>query len=552
MTSCRMPRLHAPLQIVAPLLIALFCASIVPSAAAVTPESPEVKALIEKALSFLAKETHEKVGGKCLIALAFKKNGRDANFGKIKEAVAACQAHPFAAPVQCDNYNLALMIIFLCETEDEAHRPQIQRMLAELLKRQLPIGAWTYDGSPLGDTSQTQYGVLAMWIADRHGYDVPLPHITNAMNWLIRTQDPTGAWGYHANLPTGSQRAAQLPLTLSLSSAAAGSLYILKELVLLPGENPKGTAGGAKDPPPKKTPGALQAVGGEKKTGPSVTRRRPIQGVDTAALNNVLRDGNGWIEKNFTVEPPAEWKHYAFYAYERYASFREVLEDNAVEEPKWFNDIFENLKKTVKPDGSWDGGDTPVAATAFSVLVLSRSTKKAIKRAEALGEGILLGGMGLPPDVKDLKERNGKLVSAPLTGNIDDLLSILDDPDNADVRAMADDKSVIALDADLSRRTGQITKLRAMVSHESYETRIVAVRSIAKVRDLDNVPVLLYALSDPDVRVIREADRGLRFISRKLQGVVELDTPTKEKLATLRSRWREWYVAIKPDAELLD
>ncbi len=520
-------------------------------AAAITPEHPDVKALIERSLSFLSSNTHDKIGGRCLVALAFKKNGRDPNFGKIRDAVADCQKQRFDGFAYCDNYNLALMIIFLCEMEDEAHRPLIQKMLTELLRRQLPAGGWTYDGSPLGDTSQTQYAALAMWICDRHGFDVPVANIGNTMNWLIRTQDPTGAWGYHGNEPVGSTRAAQTPLTMSLTGAALGSLYILKELVILPGEDGPAAAAGGGQPAGKKLPGALQAVG--KKAGPTqVTRRRPVGNVDNTRLQTAMREGNAWMEKNFTVDPPHEWKHYAFYAYERYASFREVIEDNPVEEPKWFTDMFENLKKTVKPDGSWEGGDTPVAATAFSVLVLSRSTKKAIKRAEALGEGTLVGGMGLPPKVEDIKERNGRLVDTPLSGSIDELLSILEDKDNPEAIGMADTKAVIKLDADMTKRTGQVTRLRAMVSHESYETRLVAVRSLAKDRNLENVPVLLYALSDPDIRVVREADRGLRFISRKLEGVMPIEAPTKEALTTLRDRWRKWYLSIKPDAELID
>jgi hypothetical protein len=547
-----MLRFSSPLRSRAVALFVVFAFSgwLARPAQAILPESPEVKALIERSLSFLSSNNHDKLGGRCLVALAFKKNGRDTSFGKIRDAIADCQKQRFDGFINCDNYNLALMIIFLCEMEDEAHRPLIQRMLAELLKRQMPGGGWTYDGSPVGDTSQTQYGALAMWIADRHGFDVPVANIANTMNWLIRTQDPSGAWGYHANEPVGSQRAPQSPLTMSLSGAALGSLYILKELVILPGEDGP-VASVSKGADGKKLPGALQAVG-KKAAATQVTRRRPVGNVDNSRFKTALNDGNAWMEKNFTLEPPHEWKHYAFYAYERYASFREVIEDNPVEEPKWFTDMYENLKKTIKPDGSWDGGDTPVAATAFAVLVLSRSTKKAIKRAEALGEGTLVGGMGLPPKVADIKERNGRLVDSPLSGSIDELLGILEDKDNPEAIGMAETKAVIQLDADLSRRTGQVTRLRTLVSHESFETRLVAVRSLAKDRNLENVPVLLYALSDPDIRVIREADRGLRFISRKLAGVVVLDTPTKETLAALRDGWKKWYLSIKPDAELLD
>lgn len=518
-------------------------------AQAIAPDHPDVKALIERSLSFLAGNTHEKIGGRCLIALAFKKNGRDANFGKIRDALAACRTQNFSTFVNCDNYNLALMIIFLCEMDIESDRPLVQQLLGELLKRQLPIGAWTYDGSPVGDTSQTQYGCLAMWMADRNGYDVPIAAITNALNFFIATQDPSGGWGYHANYPMGSQRVAQSPITMSLTGAALGSLYILKELVLFPGESPGKASGKTVDG--KNVPGAFQVVG-EKKGGNKVTRRRPVTGIDVTRFNNALRDGNAWMEKNFSLEPGAEWKHYAFYAYERYASFKEVVEDDPVPEPKWYNDMYDNLKKTIHANGSYEGGDTPVAATAFAVLVLSQSTKKAIKVAGVLGEGIMLGGMGLPPKIENVKEQNGKLVDSPLGGSVDDLLSILEDDDNPELARLAENKQTISLDADITKRTSQVGRLRAMVSAESYETRLVAVRSLAKDRNLDNVPVLLYALSDPDMRVIREADRGLRFISRKLEGVMQIDTPTKEDLANLRKRWRQWYVSIRPDAELLD
>lgn len=535
-------------------LLAIACCAVLSArpAYAIVPEDPEVKKVIEKALSFLAKSNHEKVGGKCLIALAFKKNGRDNNFGKIKEAIEASTSAPFAPQLACDNYNLPLMIIFLIEMESEQYRPRIQQMLTEMLRRQQSTGGWGYEGSPQGDTSQTQYAVLAMWFADRHGYDVPVTAIGNAMNWLLRTQDPSGTWGYQGVESTTSARVPQEAnsLTMSLGAAALGSMYIMKELVILPGDdgiaNP---AGGNKPGAEAKRPTALQLVE-EKKKAAQVTRRRPAPNVDGSRVRKSMQDGNAWMAKNFTVEPPKEWKHYAFYAYERYATFKDAIDGDAVEEPKWFTDIFNNLQKTQHPDGSWEGGDTPVAATAFGVLVLSRSTQKAFKRAEMLGEGIMLGGMGLPKDVVGIKERNGKLVSdTPLTGKIDDLLNILEDNKAGD---LLDTDQPLQLDADITRRSGQITKLRAMVSAESFETRLVAVRSLAQVRELDNVPVLLYALSDPDIRVVRVADRGLRFISRKLEGVMPIENGSKETKTALRQAWGKWYLSIRPDAELLD
>lgn len=532
-------------------LLAIVCCAVLgaQTAYAILPEDPEVKKVIEKALSFLAKSNHEKVGGKCLIALSFKKNGRPITFGKIQEAIAACKAAPISPQAACDNYNLPLMLIFLIELEDDQYRDLAQRMLTEMLKRQMQNGAWGYEGSPQGDTSQTQYGVLAMWIADRHGYDVPVPAIERAMNWILKVQDPSGGWGYQGIESTTSARVQQdaNSITMSLSGAALGSLYILKELVILPGDDAVATPGGGNKPAVDgKRPKDLQLVQ-EKKASAQVTRRRPAN-VDSARVKKSMQDGNAWLAKNFSLEPSAEWKHYAFYAYERYASFKDLIDGDGVEEPKWFTDIFNNLQKTQHPDGSWEGGDTPVAATAFGVLVLSRSTAKAIKRAEALGEGIMLGGMGLPPKVADLKERNGKLVDSPLTGSVDDLLSVLEDNKNGDF----DSDQALKLDADLTKRTSQITRLRAMVSAEKYDTRLVAVRSLAQVRDLDNVPVLIYALSDPDIRIVRAADRGLRFVSRKIEGVMPIENGSKETKAALRSAWSKWFLSIRPDAELLD
>jgi hypothetical protein len=518
------------------------------AALAVTPESPEVKALVEKGLTYLTTATHEQVGGKCLIALAFKKNGRDANHPKVKEAIDACYAAKFASYQEADNYNLGLMIIFLCELENDRHKPYIQRMLTELLKRQKPNGGWGYDTLPQGDTSQTQYACLAMWIADRRGFEVPLQHIGAAMNWLIRTQDRYGGWGYQGNDPgVGQPRLEQTPLTVSLTSAACGSLYILQSLVVVPGE-----VDPAASKQVVKLPGAVQVV--ETKRPGQDLPRRPITGVDGALLRKAQVEGSNWLSKNITGPPQQDWEHYAYYAYERFASFKEVAERNEEEEPKWYNDMFKRFSATMRSEGYWDGSDTSAVATAFTVLILSRSTKKAIKRVEeVLGEGIMLGGMGLPPTTADLQERNGKIVeSSKGAGNIDQLLSLIEE-DNPELIRMAEDPTAaVKLDDDITKRTSQIAKLRSTVTSGTPEARLIAVRSLGRVRSLDNVPILLYALGSEDLRIVYAADRGLRFISRKFDGVLKWEVADEATKQALRKAWREWFLSIKPDAELLD
>jgi HEAT repeat protein len=76
----------------------------------------------------------------------------------------------------------------------------------------------------------------------------------------------------------------------------------------------------------------------------------------------------------------------------------------------------------------------------------------------------------------------------------------------------------------------------------------VAVKTLAKIRNLDNIPTLVYALSDPDLRVMVEARDGLRFISRKFQGFALNDAPTDQQREAAAESWKGWYREIRPNA----
>jgi hypothetical protein len=75
---------------------------------------------------------------------------------------------------------------------------------------------------------------------------------------------------------------------------------------------------------------------------------------------------------------------------------------------------------------------------------------------------------------------------------------------------------------------------------------------LGKFREMDNVPLLIYALTDPDVRIVLEADRGLRFISRKFGGVGLPAQPTQQQVRDAQAAWKAWFLSIRPDAEFLD
>ena len=516
-------------------------------ARAVTPESAEVVAVIEKGLKFLEGSTETRLGAQCLVGLCMIKNGKPATHPKVVEALKACEGKLRSADSE-DNYTVGLAIIFLCELDAHKHRALADAYLKSLLKRQQNGGGWGYPASNVGDTSQVQYATLGLWTADANGLDVPQQVVERLCAYLMRTQDPSGAWGYQANDPGNYTRVNQNEVRHSLAAAGLGSLYICADMLQL-SDRKEAKSDNALPP-------ALRVV--ESKADADRRKAKPkTKVIDGDLFRRFAADGNAWFDRHFKVQTE-NYNHYYLYAFERYASYREQAEGSKEREPEWYNRIFDFLQRTQQNNGSWDGQDNPTTATTFAVLCLSRSSKKSIEKIKSLGEGTLLGGMGLPPSTVDLQERDGKVVETPLAGSVDELLAIIEDPANPQLARLAGSESAVSLDGDVTRRAGQITRLRSLVTAGPFESRLVAVKTLGKVRDLDNVPVLIYALSDPisptspDYRIVREADKALKFISRKFAGVGLPSEPSPTQVRDAIKSWKAWYLSIRPDAEFLD
>jgi hypothetical protein len=509
----------------------------------VTPESPEVRRVIGKAINFLQNANDNRLGGQCLLGLCHVKNGSDASHPKVRDALAACEAFARAPGEGTDNYSVGLAIIFLSELDPTRHRATTEKIFQHMLSRQQPGGGWGYAGGNIGDTSQTQYAALGLWMANAIGLRVPQESVERLCGWLMRTQDPSGAWGYQGQDPGNMTRVNQSEIRHSLAAAGLGSLLICADLLEI--TDPQETK------PESELPPALRVIEGKTKKPKGVGISKVI---DANAVRRAIADGNGWFAKNFAVRSE-RWTYYYLYGLERYQSFRELAEGRIEREPQWYNAVFVELSRAQQPDGSWGAEDeSPPINTSFAVLCLLRSSGKSIQKVKAtrLGDGVLLGGMGLPTETADLQERNGKIVETPLAGSVEEILAIIEDPNNPQLSRLAQSGGSLTLDSDVTKRSGQVTRLRALVSAGAFQSRLVAVKTLSKVRDLDNVPVLLYALTDPDVRIVREADKGLRFISRKFAGVGLPDEPSPVEIKAAQQAWKKWFVAIRPDAELLD
>ncbi|NOY29150.1 MAG: hypothetical protein GXP28_02930 [Planctomycetes bacterium] len=520
-----------------PLLIAVLLAS--PEAWAVTPESPEVRALIEKGLKYLENNSDDRLGGKCLIALAFHKEGASPDHPRIQEALKACKGTS-SQKIGEDVYSNGLAIIFLAELDGTKNRDLIARFAGAMVQKQKPNGGWGYKKSQRGDTSQTQYAALSYWELLQIGMAPKVQSVESCVNWLLRTQDPSGAWGYQGKDPKGSQRVKQARTSLSMLAAGMGSTMILGNLLGLTG--PEANAESSQE---EKKPSALQRadLSAKKKI-----RKLSGTGVDRQRLLEAISKGQAWYDKNFNQKSIESWEHYCYllYSIERYKSFEELMASDTVEEPDWYQKGFEVLKNKQADDGSWDAESGKPCSTAFAVLFLLRSTQKSIKAS--LGQGTLVGGRGLSGDLSKMKLKQGRLVTEQKPTEIDALLGMLGDDDNEALESLLSNSAAVQVG---NASPEEARRLQQIVKSGAAGARLLSVRALAQLRDLDYVPTFLYAMTDPDKRVVREARDGLRFVSRRFGGYGLPDNFTDAERFDALDRWKSWYRQVRPDAPLL-
>jgi hypothetical protein len=518
--------------------------------AAITPEHPDVKKVVDKAVAYLEKhQSGGHVGDRILLGLTLLK-ARNAEHPLVKSVLDEITATSFDTD-QLEMYAHGLGVILVGEANRSTDGAALQRLTDALIARQKPFGGFGYDGKgphrqirDTGDISQTQYAVLAMWTARQAGAQVPQAAVQKVCEYLLRCQDPNGGWGYQGKEGEPRNRALQSGVTHSLTAGGLGSVCVCADLL---GMHHQAVAEAVEN---GNVPAALKVV---KKADPE--KEKAAQGNGTVSfelVNDSINDGTSWFAKNYRIDPAA-WKFYYMYGLERCESFRELYLRKFRKEPPWYNDGFEYLSKTQSPEGTWEGDYGTAASTCFSVLFLLRSARKSIAKARKdLGDGVLTSGYGLPTNLANAQVKQGKLVDSPFAGEVNDLMSMLDDPENPELLRLAEERAVVKLDQNLTKRQGQITKLREKVSQGNWESRMIAVRTLGRARDLDSVPVLLYAFTDPDPQVVKEADAALRFISRKFKGVGYEGEEDRKSITTARNVWRDWFLSVRPDAELLD
>ncbi len=506
-------------------------------AAAVTPESPEVRQLIEKGLQSLEGHSEQRLGGVCLVALAFIKEGASPDNPHVQTAVAACQNTNAQQARAADVYSNGLAIIFLSELDPGKYRDLIARFAGAMANRQKVNGAWGYDNFSAGDTSQTQYAALCYWELLQIGMAPPVAKVEACANWLLRTQDPSGAWGYQAKDPKSGELVDQKGVSASMLAAGLGSTMIFGNVLGLtqPGGGEAAASANA-------TPSALKRADANAK---KQMRSLSGNGVDRQRLLGTISRGQAWYDKNFTKRSisGADYPCYMLYSLERYKSFEELLTGDVLEEPNWYQLGYDHLKTKQLPKGGWSSRSGKPCATAFAVLFLLRSTQKSIKAN--LGQGTLVGGRGLSANLARMKMRRGRLVTEEQPTEIDKFLGMLDGDASASLDALVNDPTALQVN-DVGPE--QARRLQQLVKSGQPAGRILAVRALSKMQDLDYAPTLIFAMTDPDKRVVREARDGLRYVSRRFAGYGLPDNFTDSERYNAIDKWKTWYRRVRPSA----
>ncbi|MBX3412731.1 MAG: HEAT repeat domain-containing protein [Pirellulales bacterium] len=516
--------------------------SAVLAAEGLTPQSPEVKAAVARAVQYLSafSSSSETLGGRCLLALALIKANQPATHPRIDEAVQlAIKAGDNGDPgVDTDNYQAALPIILLASVDAQKYRPEITKLLEKLLKQQKQNGSWGYDHSRQGDVPRTQYAVLALWEASHAEAEIPISAWENVTNFLLRVQDPSGGYGYQAMDPKGDALVPQLDLTVTRTAAGVGSLYICQDYLRL------GAQGGGSN-----ISTALRRVQEDKKKPHAGPR---TQNVSVARLDDTEQRGDAWFEQNYSAQPDSEphgYTCYYLYALERYQSFRELYRSSSsARSANWYDEGARYLLSSQVKDGSWAGKSSHLSTmhdTALATLFLVRSTQQALNR---IGSGTLVGGRGLPQTTTDVQLKGGRVAARAMSGPAEQLLTLMGDPSSPDQLAAIEGFRELLNEGHEEVINKHAERLRAMAGAEDPEARIAAVEALARTTELDNVPTLIYALTDPDDRVVVKAVDGLRRISRKFSGFRAQEGLSSAERGALVARWKEWYLTVRPDA----
>jgi hypothetical protein len=158
---------------------------------------------------------------------------------------------------------------------------------------------------------------------------------------------------------------------------------------------------------------------------------------------------------------------------------------------------------------------------------------------------MLTGGRGLPTNVANATMRHGQIVVQQTSTQVDDMLAMIDGKRGEELDALAQNPNSLVV-GQLDQKSAR--RLLQLAHAPDAEVRLLAVSALARTGQLDQVPTLIYALTDPDRRVVQQARDGLRLTSRRFKGFGLADDFTTKEQYEVVEQWKAWYRALRPDA----
>ncbi len=545
------------------LLVFAAAFQLTPHALAYSPEDPEVRAMVDRAVTYLGGLSEAELkstpygggdGQVVLAALAHLKAEGNPDAPLVQLGLK--HALQFVAAIKGNrgrlehqpksHYEIPVSIMFLTEMDSGRYRDELELLGKAMLALQMGHGGFGYPTDEHGDVSQVQYVVLALWTLDRANIEMPLEQIAKTLAWLARVQDVSGAWPYHGHDPGPGRGLIKQPtheMSISTSLAGGSSVLIAADIFRLWGLN--SIVGNQIEGLPK----ALKPVERED----AIAARKKKSPLTPEAVLSAARKMDTFRDRNPYRRPSsADWYYYMMYTLERYQSFFDLAMGKSLSND-WYDRGVKELMAVQDSSGAWGLKDAskngaPVS-TSFAVLFLIRSTKKSIG---TISTGSLAGGQGLPSDTTKITLQGTQIKGEPVAAAVTDLLDLLegDDASRLDGQSIPDN---LQLETDPKLRTAQIARLERVVrGSQSWQARRVAARLLGTSDQLNVVPSLIHALSDPDKPTRTYARDGLAFISRRFEGAPVADTVEPKMVRASQQEWVRWYSSLFPNYVFLD
>lgn len=289
-------------------------------------------------------------GVSALATLALLNAGVDPDQPAIQRPLAKIRS---AIPTH--TYVVALQTRVLCRTKSEDDLATIRNRVRWLETKQIAAGprrgAWSYP-TGIGDNSNTDFALDALYEAERAGVAVNAATWRLAKQYLESSQNQDGSWGYHLGNPG----------TGSMTTAGTASLILSDDRV-----------------------SALYA---------RIEGDQAISLYDSHSANDRIQRARVWIDRNFSItsnpgSPRPLWHYYYLYCLER---FGRVAGQPLIGGRDWYREGADYLvRHQDKRSGCWEGltpvEDMPEITTSLALLFLCNGRRPVIVAKLRYGEG---------------------------------------------------------------------------------------------------------------------------------------------------------------------